>query len=107
MTALGKTLIVNDDTTVHDSYILNQAKVILTYGLSLKSTITASSIDDGGFLCCIQRGFFSQAGTLILPQEFHVRWRRKSENIYPYLETVTLLLVLGTSPKTISENIIF
>lgn len=80
---------------------------LITCGLSQKSSITASSIGDDGFVYCIQRSFKTRSGKILEPQEFKVCWLKKPENLYPYLETVTLLLILDVPPVQISDNILF
>lgn len=107
MIIFDKNIIVNAENPdeIKESKSLNPA--VLTCGLSLKSTITASSIDDNGFSYCIQRGFFKHGGGLVLPQEFNINWTKKAENIYPYLEAVTLLVLNGISPDEISKNLKF
>lgn len=107
MITFGKNLIINDETANELKISYKGSSAMLTCGLSLKSTITASSIDDNGFVYCIQRGFFTYDGTLVLPQEFNIKWTGKAENIYPYLETVTLLILCGIPPKEISDNLKF
>ena len=79
---------------------------LITCGLSQKSSVTASSIGDDGFVYCIQRGFFTCDGDSVLPQEFKVRWTAKRENIYPCLELVTTLLLAGIDPALIAEKLI-
>lgn len=79
---------------------------LITCGLSQKSSVTASSIGDDGFVYCVQRGFFTRGGAAVLPQEFKVRWTAKRENIYPCLELVTTLLLAGIEPALIAEKLI-
>jgi len=107
MIIFDKNAIVNSENPeeIEKSEELNPA--VLTCGLSLKSTITASSINDSGFQYCIQRGFFKHDGGLVLPQEFSIRCTKKPENIYPYLAAVTLLILNGISPSEISNNLKF
>ena len=81
--------------------------LLITCGLSQKSSVTASSIDDDGFVYCIQRGFSSINGHMLLPQEFKVSWSGKRENIYPYLEFVTALLISGMTPNEVAEMVVF
>ncbi|MCI5891853.1 MAG: hypothetical protein MRZ66_00385 [Clostridiales bacterium] len=107
MIIFDKNLIVNAENTDELEKSRNFSNAMLTCGLSLKSTVTASSIDDNGFVYCIQRGFFRHDGKLVLPQEFNVSWTSKAENIYPYLEAVTLLILSGIPPKEISDNLYF
>ena len=79
---------------------------LITCGLSQKSSVTASSICDDGFVYCVQRGFFTRDGAAVLPQEFKVRWMMKRENIYPCLELVTTLLLAGIEPELITEKLV-
>lgn len=80
---------------------------LITCGLSQKSSVTASSIDDDGFVYCVQRGFYTHSGQIILPQEFKVYWTGVHENIYPYLEFVTALLLIDMKPSAITERLVF
>ncbi len=99
MIQIGRNIIVNDDERVEESALSGEG-CFLTCGLSLRSTVTASSIREEGFTYCLQRSIFAMDGTEILPQEFQVLWNAKPHEIYPYLEIVTLLLLCGL-PKEI------
>lgn len=107
MIVFDKNTIINAEDKDEVSHSSSMSSAVLTCGLSMTSTITASSIDDSGFLYCIQRGFLERSGALVLPQEFKINWSRKAENIYPYLEAVTLLLLSGVPPKDITDNLKF
>ena len=108
MIRINNSLIINAESPNEIKNVIIDDLDIITCGLSLKSSVTASSIDDSGFLYCIQRGF-STCGSdeIILPQEFKIGWDKKAEHIYPCLELVTLMLVSGKTPDEISENIYF
>ena len=103
MIQVGDTVILNGDLDV-DIKRLNLLKTrLLTCGLSLRSTVTASSISDEGFTFCLQRGIITLKNELLSPQEFNVYWREKPDEIYPYLEIVTLLLICGVSVEVFSS----
>lgn len=95
MIQIGNTIILNGDS-------LDKIKDIdftdfrpLTCGLSLRSTVTASSIGEDGFTYCLQRSIFTTENKELFPQEFNVFWSEKPDDIYPYLAIVTLLLICG------------
>lgn len=79
--------------------------LLITCGLSQKATVTASSIDDECFSYCIQRAFKTVSGKTLLPQEFKIRCSKKAGNLYPALETVTLLLLFDVPPAEISDKL--
>lgn len=103
MIKIGNTVILNGD----EKTILQKKELegfcLLTCGLSLRSTITASSIQDDGFTYCLQRGIFTLDGKEIAPQEFNISWRKKPEDIYPYLALVTLMLICGASVELFAQ----
>ncbi len=103
MIQAGTSCIVNSDKPLEWEHIDFTHLCPLTCGLSVRSTITASSIREDGFTYCLQRSIFALDGKEIAPQEFAVLWREKPEDIYPYLELVTLLLLCGISGDTISQ----
>lgn len=84
-------------------YDLNEYKssvlCLISCGFSHRSTITASSISDDGFTCCIQREFKNINGVSIPPQEFNVKVSRKPLDLYPYLTVAALLLASGCPIK--------
>ncbi len=45
---------------------------VISCGMSPKATITASSIKEDGFVCCIQRAFCDSMGQIIEQSEFFV-----------------------------------
>lgn len=104
----GDSIIINSESPEEIMDIIVNDVNIITCGLSLKSSITASSIDDSGFVYCVQRGFpLCYSSEIILPQEFKVSWNKEAETIYPCLETVTLMLLSGITPDVISKNLFF
>lgn len=104
------TIIVSEENTGKIPKNLISSANVITCGLSQKSAVTASSINDYGFVYCIQRGFFTGkcfGANLLLPQEFNITWNRKTDNINYCLETVTLMLLCGADPSDISKNVLF
>lgn len=99
MIKIGQNIILNGDLPKDYKDFDFSNLCLITCGLSLRSTITASSIDDDGFTYCLQRSIFTINNQEVSPQEFNVRWKEKAEDIYPYLEVVTLLLLCGISVK--------
>ena len=98
MIKIGNSIIINDDEKDFSDKVDTEGFCVLNCGLSLRSTVTASSIDDDGFIYCLQRGISTIYGNKIPPQEFRVSWNKKPDEIYPSLETVTLLLLCEVSP---------
>lgn len=96
MIQIGSNIIINGDSAEELAEAAGQTVCVITCGLSLKSTITASSIGDTGFTYCIQRSIFTVNKTRLVPQEFNIRWHRKPLDIYPCLEVVTALLLCDT-----------
>lgn len=105
MIKLDKTLIINGDISCNED-INFKGMYTITCGLSNRSTVTASSIDKNSFTYCLQRNIFTIDGKEIIPQEFNVYFRNEPEEIYPYLEMVTLLIVCGISID-IFKDIVF
>ena len=103
MIKLGNTLILNADTTYDPRTLDCTGLYPLTCGLSLRSTVTASSIGDEGFTYCLQRSIYTLDGTELPPQEFNVFWSEKPAELYPYLALVTLLLLCGVSTRVFED----
>lgn len=100
---IGHIHIINADKKNQPLSSFDPHHILLTCGLSFNATVTASSIDDDGFVYCLQRSIFTLSHRVILPQEFHISWQKKREDLYPCLETVTLLLVCEIPIETIRE----
>ena len=94
---VGKCLILNGDFQEDIDPKCFKDCYPITCGLSLRSTVTASSIDEEGFTYCLQRSIVTVENKEVLPQEFNVFWSVKPEDIYPYLAIVTMLLICGVS----------
>ena len=105
MIKLEKILIINGDISYNED-IDFVGMYTITYGLSNRSTVTASSIDKNSFTYCLQRNIITIDGKEIIPQEFNVYFRNEPIEIHPYLELVTLLLVCGISID-IFKDIVF
>ncbi len=103
MIQMGTNCIVNADSlsNLKDTNLTGLCPI--TCGLSIRSTVTASSISEDGFIYCLQRSIFDMNGLEISPQEFKVSWRKKPDDIYPYLELVTLLLLCNISSEIVSR----
>lgn len=93
MIQIGKTMILNEEDRESLSALPLNGLYPLTCGLSTRSTVTASSIREDGFTYCLQRSIYSLSGREIPPQEFSVHWHHKPAELYPCLETITLLLL--------------
>lgn len=109
MIVFDDTIIVSEESTGDIPKNLISSASVITCGLSQKSAVTASSIDDYGFVYCIQRGFFTGkcfGENLLLPQEFSITLNRKTNNINHCLEIVTLMLICGAQPSDVSKNIL-
>ena len=103
MIQIGNMMILNGDN-LHSLQDYDFSNVCpLTCGLSLRSTVTASSIGDDGFTYCLQRGIFTLDKKELPPQEFNVYWSQKPKEIYPYLALVTLLLLCGVPAELFSR----
>lgn len=99
MLKIGNNIIVNTDD-ISDIKSINTTKyVIITCGLKLNSTITASSINDDGFTFCLQRTIFTISGKTLSPQEFNVKWFKKPDDIFESLAYVTTMLLCDISPE--------
>ncbi len=95
----GKIALINHD----DKYAMNMLKdnsniLVITYGLSSKSTVNASSIDTGLTSCfnyCLQRGITTLSGMEIELFEYPIVSNLLgNHNIYNALSAVTTCLLL-------------
>ena len=103
MIKLGNILILNSDQKEDLNNLDFTGLCPLTCGLSLRSTVTASSITDESFTYCLQRSIYTLDGKELSPQEFNVFWSEKPVEIYPYLALVTLLLLCGVPTYTFKD----
>ncbi len=106
----GKIALINYD----DRYALNMLKnnsniLVITYGLGLKSTVNASSIDTDfmmSFNYCLQRGITTLSGTEIEPFEHPIVSNSlKGHDIYNALSAITTCLLLNIPIKGIVSAI--
>lgn len=93
MLQVGENLIINTDDDDDVSLASGSELVVITCGLRLNSTITASSISDDGFTYCLQRTIHTLSGKPVAPQEFNIKWLRKPDDIFIPLAVVTMLIL--------------
>lgn len=103
MLKIGNNLIINTDSISDKENCPDSDCIILTCGLKLNSTVTASSIDEYGFTFCLQRSVRSVSNNLISPQEFNVRYFKKPDDIFPFLAIVTAMLLCDIDPKVFEK----
>ena len=53
-------------------FVPTENKKTITFGMSQNAMVTASSIENDGFLCCIQKDFINSEGKTIEQSEFFV-----------------------------------
>lgn len=84
-------------------------RLMITYGLCSKATITASSIDMSPYIsfnCCIQRGMTATNGMEIEPMEFHVLIPLLGRhNVYNSLGAISAVLMAGILPNDIQGTL--
>lgn len=100
--------IINSDNKLPDNYFDRlQDKIIITYGLETKSTITASSLDIDetvSFNCCIQRGLTTLEGNEIEQMEFPIKVKYYDEfNISDFLALIGLALIYEISVDSLRQ----
>ncbi len=93
MLQVGNNIIINIDDENDIMSAENTDLIVLTCGLKLNSTITASSIADDGFTYCLQRSIFTLSHKRIAPQEFNVKWTKKPDDIFASLAIVTAFIL--------------
>ena len=79
-----KFLILNSDMNINFESIYKLKLTVITYGLNLKSTITASSIENEKIQICIQRSIKNVNNKIIEPKEIYVD--SKKNDIYRVME---------------------
>ena len=83
----------------------NNNILVITYGLGSKSTVNASSIDEGfatSFSYCLQRGITTLSGVEIEPFEYPIVSNLlKNYSIYNALSAITACLLLDIPIKDI------
>ena len=83
-----KFLILNSDMDINLESIYKLKLAVITYGLNLKSTVTASSIEDEKLQICIQRSIRNIYNEIIEPKEIYVY--AKKNDIYRVMEQCIL-----------------
>ncbi len=99
MVKIGNNLIINADDIFEKKLCPLDKYIVLTCGLKLNSTVTASSISDEGFTFCLQRSIYTLKNKVLSPQEFNVKWSKKPDEIYPLLASVTTMLLCDINPS--------
>lgn len=84
-----KYLIVNSDI-VHMERIQNMNLTVITYGFGSKCTVTASSIDEGDIMFCLQRSIYSLNGNKVEPQEIKGDLKEKISNKYLKMALISM-----------------
>lgn len=105
----GIAIINSDNKTLNNYFNSLKDKIIVTYGLSTKSTITASSLDVNetvSFNCCIQRGITTFDGNEIEQMEFPIKTIGYNNfNVCNFLAAISLALIYEISVKNIQDTI--
>ena len=83
-----KFLILNSDMDINLESIYKLKLAVTTYGLNLKSTVTASSIEDEKLQICIQRSIRNIYNEIIEPKEIYVY--AKKNDVYRVMEQCIL-----------------
>lgn len=83
-----KFLILNSDMDINLESIYKLKLTVITYGLNLKSTVTASSIENEKLQICIQRSIKNINNKIIEPKEVYVY--AKKNDIYRVMEQCVL-----------------
>lgn len=99
MVRVGDNIIINADDLSEVEMAANTDMIVVSCGLKLNATVTASSIDDDGFTFCLQRAIYTVSHKTVLPQEFNVAWKQKPDDIFAFLAVVTVLLLCDISPE--------
>lgn len=86
-----KFLILNSDIDINLESIYRLKLTVITYGLNLKSTITASSIENEKVQICLQRSIKNINNKIIEPKEIYVD--TKKYDIYRVMEQIIVELI--------------
>ncbi len=109
------TVIANSDSKDIFEYFQDlKNNIIITYGLSPRATLTASSIDinliedNNEEICCnvcLQRGITTKGGNEIEPMEFPIKvLKERNVNHYNVLASIAVALVYDIPIKRIQES---
>ena len=104
----SNTIIIANSDDMNAFEFLSEIKIcIITYGLNMRSTVTASSIEQGeslfNFVYCLQRQISTFNNDIIEPEEIPVTIIDKNVNIYNALSCVTTALLLGIPTEEITK----
>ena len=83
-----KFLILNSDMDISLESIYKLKLTVITYGLNLKSTVTASSIEDEKLQICIQRSIKNIYNKIIEPKEMYINANKN--DVYRVMEQCIL-----------------
>ena len=83
-----KFLILNSDMDINLESIYKLKLTVITYGLNLKSTVTASSIEDEKLQICIQRSIKNIYNKIIEPKEMYINANKN--DVYRVMEQCIL-----------------
>ncbi|WP_432663911.1 hypothetical protein R9X47_25325 [Wukongibacter baidiensis] len=93
----GIVMINNDNDGIYNYFDSLRDKLVITYGLNARSTITASSLHVNGsisFNCSIQRGLTTSNGNEIEQMEFPIKIRQcDGFNISHFLSAIGVALI--------------
>ena len=99
LTKKAEYLIFNTDI-IENLKLLDNLKVkLITYGFGSKATVTASSVEDGKMMVCLQRTLQNIANKSIEPQELQITLKQDDTMLesssYLAMEAVSLKLLYG------------
>lgn len=89
----SKFLILNSDVKLNLELISNLKVTVITYGLNLKATVTASSIENDKICICIQRAIQNVNGDVIEPKEISVE--SQGSDVYRSIISYILEILYG------------
>ncbi|SHK13472.1 Mur ligase family protein [Paramaledivibacter caminithermalis] len=105
----GISIINSDNKSLNKYFKTLKDKIVVTYGLNSKSTITASSLDIDekiSFNCCIQRGITTSNGNEIEQMEFPIKVRSYDTfKVSDFLAVIGLFLIYEVSIEIIQDTI--
>ncbi len=84
--------ILNSDLKENLNLLENLDLKIITYGYNQKATITASSIEEGKMMVCLQRGIKNVCQETVEPQEIKIELTKKADDI-AIMELASLLFL--------------
>ena len=99
--------IVNSDDNDLSSFLSGIKHYIVTYGFSLKASITTSSVGDpmakDNIMCCLQRTIHTKNGKALEPQEFKIKADLNGVDTYNVLAAATFALINGVDISSMSN----